>query len=300
MDDYGRKLKGLRLSLTARCNLSCFYCHGEGQAEGEGELSLKEIDRLAENFARIGVDNVKLTGGEPLLRDEISSIAKSFTTRGIETGITTNGTLLLERIEGLVEAGVSRINVNLPSVEPRIYEMVTGRDMCTKVIEGCRRAREGGLDVKFNVVVLRGLNDGIEHATKMLEIARASKFNIQFIELEAPSNQTESGFYARHHVSLNEIENWLSGIAVERTKKEALHNTSIYILEDGTKVEIVSPMGNPEFCNRCTRLRITASGKIKPCLFLPAGQSIRELLDDFPRFKAVVEGAWLQRKPYFR
>lgn len=300
LDNYGRELKGLRLSVTSRCNLSCFFCHGEGQTNSDGELSLKEIEVLAWNFARIGVDNVKLTGGEPLLRDDIQGIVTAFTSQGIETGITTNGTLLLERIEGLADAGVKRINVNCPSIDPEIYEAITGRDLCIKVVDGCKVARAKGLDVKLNVVVLKGLNDGIEHAMKMLEFARANKFNLQFIELEAPNGAQESALYARYYVPLNAIENWISGVAVSKTKKETLHNTTIYTLKDGTRVEIVSPMGNPDFCNHCTRLRITANGKIKPCLFLPATVSIRETLDDFEKFKKTIEEVWLQRKPYFR
>ncbi|MEM3396619.1 MAG: GTP 3',8-cyclase MoaA [Thermoplasmata archaeon] len=300
IDRYGRELKGLRFSLTSRCNLSCFYCHGEGLPEADGELSLKEINKLAENFAVLGIENVKLTGGEPLLRDDISSIASAFASRGIEVSITTNGTLLLERIDGLAAAGVKRINVNLPSIEPKIYEAITGRDFCDKVQKGCRRAAANGVDVKLNVVVLKGLNDGIEHVMRMLDYAKMERFNLQFIELEAPSNETSKQLYVKYHVSLNEIETFAAGIAKTKRKKESLHNTTIYTLEDGTNVEIVSPMGNPEFCNHCTRLRLTASGKIKPCLFLPATVSIREVLNDFEKFKEVIEKAWLQRKPYFR
>ncbi|MEM4293820.1 MAG: GTP 3',8-cyclase MoaA [Thermoplasmata archaeon] len=300
IDGYGRELKGIRLSLTPRCNLSCFYCHAEGQLGGEGEMSLREIEMLAANFARLGIDNVKLTGGEPLLRDDIQSIAAAFTSRGILTGITTNGTLLQERVDGLVAAGVRRVNVNCPSIEPEIYEAITGRNLCTKVLEGCKEARRNGIEVKLNVVVLKGLNDGIEHALKMLDFAGANEFNLQFIELEFTSEEKEKRVYQKYHVSLSQIENLVSGIAESKTKKEALHNTTIYTLENGTQVEIVAPMGNPEFCNHCTRLRITAEGRIKPCLFLPPTVNLREVLEDFEEFRVVVEMAWNQRKPYFR
>jgi len=297
LDKYSRELRGLRLSVTARCNLSCFYCHGEGQAGEEGELSLREIELLAENFKKIGIDNLKLTGGEPLLRDDIASIASAFTKRGIETGITTNGTLLLEKANALAKSGVKRVNVNLPSVDEEIYERITGKPFCSKVKEGCKAAKANGLEVKLNMVLLRQMNDTKEDLMKMLDFARSKGFNLQLIELESCSAMND-GVYEKYHVGLDALEKEIASLA-KGLRRKALHNTKIYQV-DGINVEIVAPMGNPDFCLHCTRLRITANGKIKPCLFLPAEQSVREVLEDFERFKALIEEVWLNRKPYFR
>ncbi|MGC8912635.1 MAG: GTP 3',8-cyclase MoaA [Thermoplasmata archaeon] len=297
IDNYGRKLQGVRLSITSRCNLSCFYCHGEGQAEEKDELSLREIAILSDYLSKMGVDNVKLTGGEPLLRDDVTEIARFFRKKSIVPGITTNGTLLLEKARELRNAGVSHVNVNLPSTNEKIYEKITGKNFCRKVIEGCVAARNEGIAVKLNVVVLKGLNDTVEHFQQMLGFGENNRIHLQLIELESPVPMNP--VYRQYHTTLDHLEKYVSNLAIDITKKEKLHNTTIYTLANGTKVEIVSPMGNHDFCMHCTRLRITASGKIKPCLFAEPTVDIRPALDDFEKFKEAVRCVWFARKPYF-
>jgi len=298
IDAYGRMLKGIRISLTQRCNLSCFYCHAEGQKEENNTLSLNEIKILAEHLAKLGIENVKLTGGEPLLRDDIVQVVEVFAEKKIVPTITTNGTLLASLASELAGAGATRVNVNLPSIEPETYKQITGMDLCEKVIAGCIGAKKSGLGVKINMVLLKGINDDSVHFNRMLDFAQKNGLALQIIELEKV-NGTDNGVYMKYHAPLEHLEKYVSTQAVRVRRKTELHNTKIYTMPDGTDVEFVAPMENHDFCMHCTRLRITSSGKIKPCLFLDDTIDVRKYLNNFEEFRKVVEGVWLSRKPHF-
>ena len=263
VDRYRRPLTGLRISLTDECDYKCIYCHKEGlKDKPRDEMRADEIAKFAKVATKFDIYNVKLTGGEPLLRRDIVEIVRKLKEVGIrEVSITTNGHLLYKLAEPLKEAGLARVNVNLPSLKPEVYRYITGVDKLDIVVKGIEKAYEVGLrPVKINFVVLKGINDS--EVNDMMEFVEGKDMVLQLIELE-PSNPS---FYLKHHMSLNGIEKELINKA-EKIIKRSLHNRLQFVLKGGVTVEVVKPMHNTSFCMGCTRLRVTPDGKLKTCLF---------------------------------
>ena len=303
VDPYGRPVTSVRIAVTQACNLHCFYCHREGEhtfSRANVEMTpeeLVEITRVLESF---DVRRVKLTGGEPLTRADILDIVEGISrVRGIyEVSMTTNGTLLTALAEPLKDHGLTRVNVSLDSLNPDAYANITGKPVVEKVVQGIERALEVGLNpVKVNMVLLKDVND--DQVWNMIRYARRTGVCLQIIELEAP---TEDPFFKRYHSDVTAIERQLRKRATNVTVRR-MHHRRVYCLPGPVKVEIVQPMHNTEFCQHCTRIRITSDGKFKPCLFradnhidfltaMRRGASSKELAELF------VE-AVRRRRPYF-
>jgi cyclic pyranopterin phosphate synthase len=263
VDRYGRPVTGLRITVTHKCNYKCFYCHMEGEGEGGEELTADDIARLVKVSKRLGISKVKLTGGEPLLRRDIVDIVKAISDVGVaDLAMTTNGSLLKGCVAELVKAGLRRVNVSLPSLKKGVFEKITGVDMLDDVVEGLLKAKDFDLrPIKLNTVLLRGLNDG--EVWSLMDFAGKHDFILQLIELEPLGGTNE--LYNKYHVSLDVIENWLERRAFKIEERRDLHKRRQYDL-GYVKVELVKAVNNPEFCMHCTRLRVTADGKLKPCL----------------------------------
>lgn len=256
-DNYGRPVTNLRISLTPRCNLNCSYCHREGEKQPGKDISfedLQEIFRVAELF---NMNSVKLTGGEPLVREDIAEIISSIPA-GMQSSLTTNGTLLAEIAEEMKDAGLSRVNVSLDSLEPERYRQITGVDCLGDVLEGIDAALAAGLTpVKLNVVMLAGVND--DEIEDFIDFAGSKNdLILQFIEFMDFSMQEGEGFDMNHLET--ELERRSKTIITRR-----MHHRKKYCL-GGAEIEIVRPMHNNEFCANCNRLRITSDGFLKPCL----------------------------------
>ena len=158
-DSYGRPVTNLRISLTSRCNLSCIYCHAEGEKNPDAEMSAEEIIEIMNVAAKFGIRSIKFTGGEPLLRPDILDIIRAVPP-GIESSVTTNGILLGNMAEPLKRAGLCRVNVSLDSLNPDTYKRITGSDRLSDALAGIDAALKAGLTpVKLNMVVLYGIND---------------------------------------------------------------------------------------------------------------------------------------------
>lgn len=300
IDRYGRPVTGLRITITHKCNYRCFYCHMEGEEGGEG-LTVNDVARLMRVGKKLGIDKVKLTGGEPLLRRDIADIVKAISDVGVaDLAMTTNGSLLRDCVAELVEAGLKRVNVSLPSLKKGVFEKITGVDMLDRVMEGLLKAKDFDLrPIKLNTVLLKGLNDG--EVWDLMEFAGRHGFILQVIELE-PLGVTNE-LYNKYHASLDAIEKWLESRAVKVEERREMQKRRQYDLGH-VKVELVKAVNNPEFCMHCTRLRVTADGKLKPCLMrsdnlidvlgvLKRGANDEELLQLF------VE-AVKAREPYFK
>jgi len=264
-DPYGRPIESIRISLTQRCNLDCFYCHREGEETKDGEeMTPEEIKRIVEVAASFSVKKVKLTGGEPLLRKDVFEIVRVIkSTRGInEVSMTTNGVFLSDKAEKLKEVGLSRINITLNTLEVEKFRRITGTDAFENVVSGIKAAVKADLcPVKVNMVLLRGLNE--DEVEGMIRFTRENGLVLQIIELESPS-ETEG--YALYHAELSEVEKLLRKIAVKIVVRR-MHHRRKYLLRGGGEVEVVKPMHNTEFCRYCNRIRVTSDGKLKPCLF---------------------------------
>jgi len=265
-DPYGRPVDNLRLSVTQRCNLRCFYCHKEGEIHRtHAEMTPEEIERVVRVAASLNIRRVKLTGGEPLLRGDIVEIADKLSRipRLREVAMTTNGILLNGLAEPLKAAGLARVNVSLGTLDPDTYRAITGVDAMSQVLEGIREAAMVGLSpIKVNMVVLKGLNE--DQVSSMIEFIRESDLILQIIEFESPNPETEC--YRRYHSDLAEVERRLRERA-NRVIVRRMHERRKYLLKGGGEVEVVRPMHNTAFCENCSRLRVTSDGKFKPCLF---------------------------------
>jgi len=213
----------------------------------------------------LGMTRIKLTGGEPLLRADVVDIVRGLATiSGLrDLAMTTNGTHLSILARSLKEAGLRRININLPSLDPKTYSMVNGGDL-NDVLNGVSAAVKAGLHpVKLNTLILRDVN--VDAIPKMIEFARQNQVILQLMELE-PVN-VKDDFYNEHFFSLATFEEQLKNQALDVQTRGDMQNRHVYALS-GVKVEVVHPIENTAFCAHCTRLRLTSDGRLKPCLMV--------------------------------
>jgi GTP 3',8-cyclase len=276
-DPFNRPVSNLRISLTPKCNLSCMYCHREGEKAPQGPLSAAEIAEVLRVAAGFGIRSVKFTGGEPMLRPDLIEIIRSVPP-GMESSITTNGTLLAGCAADLKRAGLRRVNVSIDSLDPATYKKITGTDRLSDVLEGIGAAIASGLTpVKLNMVVLKGIND--QEIDDFLTYVRGNRdLVLQLIELMNFSD-------CDYHGDLNGLEASLASRSKQIVTRR-MHHRKKYCL-DGAEVEVVRPLHNTEFCAYCNRLRVTSDGKLKPCLLRTdnhvdiRGKSGKELEDLF-------------------
>lgn len=256
-DSYGRTINSLRISITNRCNLNCIYCHHEGETRDiNSEITIETIKNIVKASKTFGVNKVKFSGGEPLMRDDFEDIIKSLPELK-DISATTNGILLESRAQSLAESGLDRINISLPSLSPEKYREVTGGDI-NKVLRGIDAAVECLAPVKLNMVLLRGINDA--EINKMMDFVRkyGGKVILQLIEL------MDFQKTSRYRVDIDAVEHFLESQA-SSIKERAMHRRKKYYI-DGVEVELVRPIDNTRFCANCSRLRVTSDGKLKPCL----------------------------------
>ncbi len=227
------------------------------------EMTVDEIVRIVRIAVGLDISKVKLTGGEPLMRKDIVEIIKGIAAiSGLtDLSMTTNGTMLASLAKELHANGLKRVNISLPTLNGEAYNKLTGGRL-RDVLEGVKAAVEVGLyPVKLNMLILKGVND--DAVPEMITFARETGTILQLIELE-PINISGT-YYSAHYKSLDEYENMLRQEAVKVETRQYMQSRRIYHLPNAT-VEIVHPIENTDFCMRCTRLRVTSDGKLKPCL----------------------------------
>ena len=244
------------MSVTPDCNLSCIYCHREGEKSPTEPLCAREIGNVLATAAAFDIRSVKFTGGEPLLREDLVDIV-SRVPDSMESSITTNGILLADSAAELKEAGMSRVNVSLDSLNPDTYKQITGSDRLSDVLEGIDAALGAGLTpIKLNMVMLKGINDH-ELEDFYAYIRNNRNLILQLIELMDLGG-------CECHSDLVALEEDLAGRSkIILTRR--MHHRKKYCL-DGAEIEVVRPLHNTEFCAFCNRLRLTSDGNLKPCL----------------------------------
>lgn len=255
-DTFGRPISNLRISVNSGCNLHCVYCHREGETKPEYPLSLEDIKAILEVAGNLGIRTVKFTGGEPLLREDIVEIIRSVPP-GIESSMTTNGTLLGSLAHDLRKAGLARVNISLDSLNPENYKSITGTGLLSDVLEGIQAARDAGLTpIKINMVLLKGINEGeIDDFIHLVSGYR--HLILQIIELMDLGG-------CPLHADLSELEEKIA-LHSRKVITRRMHHRKKYCYE-GAEIEFVRPWHNSDFCNHCTRMRVTSDGKLKPCL----------------------------------
>jgi cyclic pyranopterin phosphate synthase len=267
VDNCGRLLLNLRISITQRCNLYCTYCHREGEVQRANvsaeKMATEEIARIAKTAVSLGIARIKLTGGEPLMRQDVCELVKSISViPGLrDLSMTTNGILLDQLAKPLFQAGLKRVNISLPTLNPETYSKLTGGKL-ENALAGIKAAIEVGFSpIKLNMVVLKGIN--VNDVLELIDFARDSNVILQLIELDPINVSTD--YYSKHHRFLTVQETMLREKAISIETRRLMHNRLIYHLPDVT-VEVVHPTENSDFCMHCTRMRVTSDGKLKPCL----------------------------------
>jgi len=309
-DRFGRELTGIRVSLTDRCNFDCVYCHNEGLGDTRGPMDPREEELTADEVVRVlevagdhGVDAVKFTGGEPMLREDLVEIVRR-TPDSMEISMTTNGTFLPGRAEGLREAGVERVNVSQDALDPEDFAELTKSGAYDRVLEGVEAALEAGLaPVKLNMVVFEPTAG---YVPEMVEhVATNPGLRLQLIEY-----MPELAGHPEWAVDIDRVHGWLEEQAAEVEHRE-MHDRRRYWIEsdggdssgdgdgaDRGMVEVVDPVGNAEFCANCHRVRVTHDGYLKGCLnrnddLRSLGDCSREAID------AALRETVDQRVPYY-
>lgn len=298
VDPHGRHVSSLRISLTQRCNFDCFFCHQEGESGPNGEVTPDEIEAVVSVAAELGISKIKLTGGEPLLRDDVVEIVRRISPYVDEVSMTTNGYMLKEKACDLREAGLKRVNISFHSTDPEKFCKIIGQESVQAVREGIDAALECGLSpIKLNMVVMKGIND--EEIEDMIAFSKERGVTLQLIEYQALEKGVEE--YDSYHFDLRPLEEQLAARSQSIVERE-MHRRKQYHLKGGGTVEVVRPMHNTEFCAYCTRLRMTSDGHLKPCLMrednhLEAVSHMRnggrkELVEAFKEAVAAREPFW--------
>ncbi|MFD1562412.1 GTP 3',8-cyclase MoaA [Haloarchaeobius amylolyticus] len=307
-DEFGREVTGVRVSLTDRCNFDCVYCHNEGLGDTRGpmepadnEMDTDDVVRFLEVAAEFDVDAVKFTGGEPLLRQDLEEIIAR-TPDQMEVSLTTNGSFLPDRAEGLVDAGLERVNVSQDALDPADFAEITKSGAYEKVIEGVEAALEAGLDpVKLNMVVFEHTAG---YVPEMVDhVAENDGLQLQLIEY-----MPELTGKPEWNIDIERVHDWLAERADEIEHRE-MHNRKRYWVGGGERtddgswsgggmVEIVDPVENPTFCANCHRVRVTHEGYLKGCLNRNDDlRSMGELTK--PEIRAAFREVVANRVPYY-
>lgn len=291
-DKLGRNVNYLRLSVTQRCNLNCLYCGAE--CPDTNEMTAGEIKNAVEAFALCGIDKVRLTGGEPLIRNDIAGIAAAVNEiEGIKKLVlTTNGVNLKKYAGDLKSAGVSAVNVSIDSLDRENYRRITGRDCLLQVLDGLDEAEKAGLKLRVNAVLIRGENDS--EAEALINLAKDRKIDVRFIELMPFSDM---GKNERLIVKGDEIINNFDFLKPVETKdKSSEQSVAKYYEADGFKgrIGLITPVSD-RFCAECNRIRLLSDGKIKPCLGHEETYDLRPYFGSVEKMTGIIRTAILSK-----
>jgi GTP 3',8-cyclase len=302
-DTYSRPAKDLRISVTDRCNLRCTYCMPFDEyvwIDKKEILTFEEITRLARLFIGLGADEIRLTGGEPLVRKDLEILVRQLS--GLEglkdLSLTTNGVFLAEKITALASAGLRRINVSLDTVNPDRFRQITQRGDLNRVLEGLFAAKRMGFHpIKINAVIERGINDC--DILDLVEFSREHGFSLRFIEFMDVGNS--NNWRSERMVSKKEILQIVHARYPLRElgRQEGTAPSIDYEFEDRQgDVGVIASVTEP-FCSSCTRVRLTADGKLVTCLFSETGHDLKVLMRNGVSDEELVDlirHIWLRRK----
>ena len=265
LDKYKRPILSLRITLTNRCNVKCLYCHHDGMIKSTDEMTPDEVYRICKVAKKIGVQKIRLSGGEPLLKKDIIKIIEKISSLDFkDISLTTNGILLEDMAMDLKNAGLNRVNISLDSLNSNTYKFITKKDYLKDAKKGILKACEIGLyPVKINMVIMKDVNTS--EIKEMFKFCRENEIVLQLIELIESENCDEDKFSKDYHYNLDDIENMLNDISDKVVERKFMQGRRKYYINGG-EIEVVKPVDNSTFCANCTRLRVTPDGKIKPCL----------------------------------
>src|SRR5438093_1321945 len=280
-DSFGRVHNNLRVSVTDRCNLRCTYCMPEDVTflDKSEVLTFEEIAHFVRVATGLGIDKVRLTGGEPLLRRGLSELVRQIAAiPGVrDLGLTTNGLLLAGQARPLYDAGLRRLNVSLDTLDPGRFRQISRRDGLEQVLAGIAAAQAAGFErIKVNAVLIRGVNDC--DAVPLAKYARAHGVEFRFIEympIGAGQWERDKVFFA--HEFLDLLEQEVAPLAPADDYDPRAPAMDFRYMDGGGRVGIIASVSRP-FCRSCNRLRLTADGKVRNCLFALTETDVKPLL----------------------
>lgn len=278
-DGHGRVVDYLRVSVTERCNFRCQYCMPEkpfSWVPREELLSYEDLFKFIKVCIDNGVKKVRITGGEPLLREGLDNFIKMISDykNDIDLALTTNGYLLPQVAQKLADAGLKRLNISLDSLKPDVAQKIAQKDVLDTVLKGIQAASDAGLKIKINCVPIQGVNDN--ELCDMVEFCKSKGYPIRFIEFMENSHAKDG---AKGYNSI-QIQNILKAkYSFKKLERSDSSPSQDYIMDDGYVFGIIEPHKD-DFCATCNRVRLTASGVLIPCLYFEDAQSIKEAIQN--------------------
>lgn len=310
LDSYGRSINYLRISITDLCNLRCRYCmtdKGVIKKEFEEILTLEEIEKITKEFVKLGINKIRITGGEPLVRKGILKLIREIGSlkEVKDFAMTTNGTMLKKYAKELKNAGLNRVNISLDTLNPRKYSHITRGGDIKNVLEGIEEAKKVGLTpIKLNVVLIKGFNE--DEIEDFVNLTRDENIDVRFIEL-MPIGQV-CQWSLNRYLSNNTVLEKCSYL--ERIESVDKSSPAVYYkLKNGKgRVGLINPI-SCKFCSNCNRMRLTADGKIKACLHsdeeidimkylrqdIDISGILKNIIKDKPKEHNLEDGSYIKR-----
>ncbi|QDU81723.1 Cyclic pyranopterin monophosphate synthase [Polystyrenella longa] len=282
-DTFGRQHNNLRISVTDRCNLRCFYCMPADNVQFMDRkhlLTFEEIEQFVRMVVKVGVNKIRITGGEPLVRKDLHLLIAELhkIPELIDIGITTNAMLLPEQAHLLKEAGLSRVNISLDALSPEKFKQITRREGYEKTLEGIQAAQDAGFDpIKINAVSVRGVTE--EEIVPFGEFARKTGLEIRFIEfmpLDAENAWEREKVLFAHEI-IEKLSTEIMPLEPTGNNAPTAPATEFQFADGIGKIGFISSVSRP-FCQNCNRFRLTADGKMRNCLFSLEETDIKSLL----------------------
>ncbi len=297
IDGYGRNVDYLRVSVTERCNFRCQYCMPEkpfSWVPKENLLSYEDLFKFIKVCIDEGVKKVRITGGEPLLREGLDKFIKMISDykSDIDLALTTNAYLLPRTAQKLKDAGLKRLNISLDSLKPEVASKIAQKDVLKTVLAGIQAADDAGFKIKINCVPMQGVND--TELCDLLEFCKKRNYTIRFIEFMENEQALDT---TKGYTSI-QIQNILKArYKFEKCERTGSSPSQDYKCEDGYVFGIIEPHKD-DFCETCNRIRLTASGVLIPCLYFEDAQSIKEamLANDIDKAAAILKDV-IKNKP---
>ena len=283
-DNFGRTFPYIRLSITDICNFKCGYCLPNGyqvdKSDNRKFLHLEEIRRLARVFSKLGVQKIRLTGGEPTVRKDFFDIIKILKNEAEikKVVITTNGYHLDEKSKRLVDSGLDGVNISIDSLDRNIFKNVTGHDRLPEILKGIQNLQDLNFEnIKVNAVLLNGVNASIKDFNSWANFIKKNKVDFRYIELMQTGDNLE--YFKKYHVSSKIFKDYLNkkNWIYQTLGKDAGPSLNYIKPSYRGKFGIIAPYSK-DFCRTCNRLRITSRGDLRLCLFGNTGISVRHLL----------------------
>ncbi len=283
-DNFGRTFPYIRLSITDVCNFKCGYCLPNGyqvdKSDNRKFLNLEEIRRLARVFSKLGVQKIRLTGGEPTVRKDFFEIIKILKDEAEikKVVITTNGYHLDEKAKMLVDSGLNGINISIDSLDRNTFKNITGHDRLPEILKGIQNLQDLNFEnIKINAVLLNGVNASENHFKTWANFIKKNKVDFRYIELMRTGDNLN--YFNKYHVSSKVFKNYLdkNNWIYQTFGKDAGPSLNYINPEYKGKFGIIAPYSK-DFCKTCNRLRITSRGDLRLCLFGNTGISVRHLL----------------------